>query len=71
MAKNTDPLKAYREARELTQQDVADSLGVSRGLVSMLEIGIKNYTAEMAVLIEKKLGIPRERMRPDLFKRVA
>lgn len=71
MAKKSDPLRAYREENNLTQQEVADRLDVSRGLIAQLETGDKRYTADMAVLIEKRLGIPRERFRPDLFNREA
>lgn len=71
MAKKSDPLRAYRESNNLTQQEVADELEVSRGLIAQLETGAKPYTPEMAVRIEKTLGIPRERMRPDLFSRAA
>lgn len=71
MAKRLDPLREYRDDKKLTQQDIADKLKVSRGLIAQLEVGAKSYTAEMAVLIEKRLGIPRERFRPDLFVRAA
>lgn len=71
MAKRIDPLRTYREENNLTQQDVADKLKVSRGLIAQLECGAKPYTPEMSVLIEKKLGIPRERFRPDMFERAA
>lgn len=66
-----DPLKAYRDEHHLSQQDIADRLGVSRALVGLLETGKRDYTAAMAVLIEEKLGIGRERFRPDLFGRTA
>jgi len=71
MAKRIDPLRVYREQHGLTQQEVADKLKVSRGLIAQLEIGAKAYTPEMAVLIEKKLGIRREVVRPDMFERAA
>lgn len=68
MAKARDPLRAYREENNLSQQDIADRLNVSRQLIGMLETGERPYTADMAVAIEKELGIPRARFRPDLFE---
>jgi transcriptional regulator with XRE-family HTH domain len=67
----TNPLKSYREEQGLSQQEVADKLGVSRQMVSFLENGERDFTADMAVLMEKKLGIARGHVRPDLFGRVA
>lgn len=66
-----NPLKTYRSKTRQSQQDVADKLGVSRQMVSFLENGEREYTADMSVLIEKKLGIPREKFRPDLFEMAA
>lgn len=64
-----NPLKGYRDAKGLTQQQLADKLKVSRALVGMLETGEKPFTVNMCLLIERKLGILRERIRPDLFIR--
>lgn len=66
-----NPLKAYREVHNLSQQEVADKLGVSRQMVGFLETGEREFTAEMAVKLEKELGIPREQVRADLFGRAA
>ena len=67
----TNPLKAYREQQGLSQQEVADKLGVSRQMVGFLENGEREFTADMAVKIEKELGIPREEILPELFRRAA
>ena len=53
----------------MSQQKVADKLGVSRSLVAMIECGDRGFTDEMALDIEKKLGIDRMITRPDLFRR--
>jgi transcriptional regulator with XRE-family HTH domain len=63
------PLKSYREENELSQQQLADRLGISRQMVGMLETGERDCTADMCLLIEKKLGIPREEILPELFIR--
>jgi transcriptional regulator with XRE-family HTH domain len=62
-------LRAYREKKGLSQQEVADALGISRAMVGLLENGERPFTAEMAVLIEKKLGQSRVLFRPDLFRK--
>lgn len=64
-----NPLKAYREANNLSQQEVADKLGISRQMVGFLESGEREFTADMAVKLEKEFGIPRESTRGDLFDR--
>lgn len=63
-----NPLKSYRTSSELSQREVADKLGVSRQMVGFLENGEREFTADMAVMIEKKLGILRSKLRPDLFE---
>lgn len=67
----SDPLRAYRERHRMTQKKIAGKLGVSRQMVSFLENGEREYTADMALLIEKRLGIDRAEVRPDLFARAA
>ena len=66
-----DPLLRYRIDRNLTQAQLAKRLKVSRQMVAALENGTRPYTADMALRIEKKLGIPREMVRPDYFTRPA
>ena len=68
----SNPLLAYRKKKGLSQEEVAEALEISRQMVAMLEKGERNFTGEMAVKIETKLGIDRILIRPDLFrKRVA
>ena len=65
----SNPLRAYRSKKRLSQREIAGALGVSRQMVQMLETGERNFTAEMAVKIEKMLGIDRVLIRPDIFRR--
>ena len=67
----SNPLLAYRLQRNLSQAEVAQILGVSRAMVGFLETGQRDYTAEMAVKVERLLGIDRVLTRPDLFRRRA
>jgi transcriptional regulator with XRE-family HTH domain len=64
-----NPLRAYRKKHQLSQQQLADKLGVSRSLVAMMEGGNRPFTDDMALLIEDRLGIDRMITRPDLFRR--
>lgn len=57
-------LLAYREKKKLTQQQVADMLGVSRSLVGHLELGSKPLSLRMVLLIEDRLGISRSKLLP-------
>ena len=66
-----NPLLAYRQKNKLTQGQLAERLGKSRQMVSHLENGKREFSAEIAVLIEKHTGIDRVSLRPDLFKRAA
>lgn len=64
-----NPLRGYREQHGLSQRQLAKKLRVSRSLIGMLETGAKSFTAEMAIRIEKRLGIDRVVIRPDYFRR--
>lgn len=64
-----NPLLAYRKKHGLSQQALADKLGISRQLVSMIECGDRSFTDEMSLHIEARLGIDRMITRPDLFRR--
>ena len=66
-----DHLKTYRAMHGLSQQQVAKKLGISRQMIGFLETREREFTADMAVLIEEKLGIPREDVLPELFRRRA
>lgn len=67
----SNPLKSYREKHDLSQQELADLLGVSRGLVSLIETGERPITPENAKDWESKLDVPREKLCPDVFRRQA
>lgn len=58
------PLRRYRERHDLTQQEVADRLKVSRSLVGKWEKGDKRMTVEMILLVERELGIDRDELLP-------
>ncbi len=69
--KKTHPLRAYRQQHNLSASDVAARLKISPVTVVSYENGNRIIDADRAVDIEKKIGIDRSVLRPDLFKREA
>jgi antitoxin component HigA of HigAB toxin-antitoxin module len=65
---NDNPLLAYRKANNLTQLELANVLGISRHLVSLIEIGERPITAERAIDFEKRIGISRAVLCPQIFR---
>lgn len=65
-----NPLKAYREANGLSQEDLALKLGVSRQMIGLIETGERRITPEKALEWAEITGIPKEEM-SDVFKRAA
>lgn len=61
------PLRKYRTENGLSVDKLAAKLELAESTIRSLENGNRECTAEMAVTIEKKLGIPRSSMRPDLW----
>ena len=62
------PLKAYRERQipPLTQDQLADLLGVSKAVVSRWEAGERQPGKAIIPTITEKTGIPASALRPDL-----
>lgn len=66
-----EQLKKWREANDWTAEMAGAGVGVSKVHWLRLENGDRAVTAEMAVKIERLTGIPREALRPDIFKQGA
>jgi transcriptional regulator with XRE-family HTH domain len=54
----------YREENDLSQEELAGKLGVSRQMVSFIENGERDITPENASSWGRVLGIPREKLHP-------
>ena len=67
MAKKLHPLRSYRIKHGLSCGILAGKLKVAESTLRSLENGHRRLTAELAVEIEKRLGINRAILRPDLF----
>ncbi len=61
-----DRLKELRDKHKLTQEDLADKVGVDRSYMGFLERGEKNPTLEKLTLIAKAFNITLS----DLFKSI-
>lgn len=68
MASKKGALRAYRKQKGLPTSHVARQLGVATSTLRSWENGTREMTAEMAVRIEKALGINRVTLRPDIFR---
>jgi transcriptional regulator with XRE-family HTH domain len=62
------PLKAFRESQDppLSQQQLADLVGVDRVTVTRWESGSRKIEAERLPVIAEKTGIAPSDLRPDL-----
>jgi transcriptional regulator with XRE-family HTH domain len=58
----------FRDAKGMTQVQVALLLGTTKATVSRWESDKRRPDPAMAIEIETKLGIPRHELRPDLFQ---
>lgn len=65
----TNPLLDYRASYGYTQGQLAELLGCSRGLISMIEIGERSITPENADEWAPKLGVSRGKLCPLLGRR--
>lgn len=62
MAKHDHPLRKYRKERGLDCDELGKQLGLAGSTVRSYENGNREIDPEMAVHIEKKIGIPRREL---------
>ena len=60
MAKFVCKLKRYRQLKELTQEQLADIVGVRRETIMRLEAGKYNPSLKLAIDISKAVNTPIE-----------
>jgi DNA-binding XRE family transcriptional regulator len=63
------PLRNYRVVHGLTCADLAKKLGIAEPTLRSFENGNRTVSAELAVEIEKLIGIKRAIFRSDIFDR--
>lgn len=57
------------EINRISTDELADLLRIAKSTARSFVNGNRQITAEKAVEIEKRIGIPRETLRPDIFVR--
>ena len=57
MGINTELMRSLRKSRGWTQKQLAEAVGVSRGLISMVEVEIHKAYPSLTRRIEKALGL--------------
>ncbi len=62
-----EDLKAYREQHKLSCADFGKLVGVTRVTVFRWEDGTRRIDLSLVPKITQITGIPRERLRPDVF----
>jgi len=66
----TNPIQAYREAKGLTQEQLADMAGVQKAAVSKWEKGVLPSFESAKKLHDATDGaLPRWELRPDIWDR--
>jgi predicted transcriptional regulator len=62
-------LREYRDSLGISQAKLAEMWGLSLSFIAKIEIGVKQFSPEQAVKIEKKTkrALKREQLRPDIF----
>jgi transcriptional regulator with XRE-family HTH domain len=50
-------IKQWRKAKNLTQEELAERIGVTPGAISQLELGRVNYTQNMLEAIAEEFGV--------------
>jgi transcriptional regulator with XRE-family HTH domain len=65
------PIRKYRVQQGMTQQELADRLGVSRALVGLVETGERQINPHDVAKWEKVTGVPREKLLPEVFRSAA
>lgn len=65
-----EELRHWRRERGLTQDQLAERLGVGRGVISLLESGDRQYTRKWLEALSSALGVPPSSLVPNTVSRV-
>lgn len=64
-------LKEWRKGRKMTQAELAELFGVTQGMISHYEKGVRDIPAERAREYSEITRIPLHKFRPDIWPRKA
>ena len=62
------PLRKYAISHKTTYEQMAKMLGCTPGYLAVIAHGVRQPSPKFAKAIEKKLGIPKTRLRPDIWQ---
>lgn len=60
-------IKEWRKRSGITQVEAGKILGVTHSAVSQIERGLIGLDARKVLIVERVAGIPRHKLRPDLY----
>lgn len=61
-------VRQWRHRQKVTCANLAAKIGITEGMLRHIENGTRKCAPHMANLIAGATGIPREKLRPDIFK---
>lgn len=62
------PLRQYRRKHALNCDELGKKVGLAGSTIRSYENGNREVDADTAVMFERKLCIPRSKIRPDLWE---
>lgn len=69
MARPKGALRSYRLKKNLSTKEVASQLEIAESTLRSYENGTREIDGDLAVKIERILGVDRVLIRPDLFRK--
>ena len=67
LSRGISVLTNYRHVQGLTQDQLGELLEITASYVSLIECGKRQPGHKLARRIEERCGIPKSRLRPDLW----
>ena len=73
-------LQSYREGAKVTQQDIADAIGLTKNYISSIERGVHKCNAQTFIAYAKKCGVsldemaglvPKAKLNRNLIKQIS
>ena len=62
---NSDKIKSLRKAKKITQADLSQAVGVTQGMISQIEQGIRNVSMGTMEQLAKILGCSVDELSKD------
>jgi DNA-binding XRE family transcriptional regulator len=62
-------IRSYRTTHDIPPKDLALRLGIAESTLRSIENGNRKVTPDLAVVIEREIGIPCSEFFPEMFAR--